>query len=191
MKNTLRNAFLGFLSITGILLVLFAIYGLITYEWNSNSPDLSASVSGSNYQETNKSNDNQNETETKSEDSTIKQEQEKTVMEEGDNPEIDEKIRAELLRIENEFSLWSDYPVNQKYYMEKGYHSASFTNPTGIDFSNIKFSFSFQDDYGNELNSQIMYDAPLQSGETIILPLEIDKSDIYGNGVISWEYELQ
>lgn len=191
MKNKIKNTVLGFLSIIGISLVLFAIYGLITYEWNVNSSGLSDSITDSDYQETNKSNDNKTESEPNTEDSSIEQEEEKTVIKEGDNPEIDSKIRAELLRIENEFSLWSDYPVNQKYYMERGYHSASFTNPTGIDFSNIKFSFSFQDDYGNELNSQIMYDAPLKSGETVILPLEIDKSDIYGNGVISWEYELQ
>ena len=192
MKNKIRNAFLGFLSISGILLVLFAIYGLITYEWNANSLGLSASISDSNYQETNKSNDNQNKTETKPENSTIKQE--KTVMKEGDNPEIDDKIRSEIIRISDDFNFWSDTPINQKYYFVGGTHSASFTNTTGIDFPNIKFTAYLQDDNGNDLSSQTIYDSSLQSGKTVIFNIDTDENGNYkdvGNIKISWEYELQ
>lgn len=193
MKNKIKNAILGFLSIIGFLLVLFAIYGLITYEWNTNSSDLSASTSDSDYQKKYKSDDNQNESEINPDDSSIKQEQEKNVVKEGDNPEIDDKIRSEIIRISDDFNFWSDIPINQKYYFVGGTHSAAFTNTTGIDFPNIKFTAYLQDDNGNDISSQTIYDSSLQSGKTVTFNMDTDENGNYedvGNIKISWEYEF-
>ena len=188
MKERIKNIIIGLLFMIGIALVSFSVYGLLTHTSGFGLLDFGFKAESTNSEK--EIQEKQTGSDPKSDFDESTEIQDTQVMKQGDNPEVDDKIKAELLRIEHEFALWSDYPVNQKYYMEKGYHSASFTNPTGIDFSNITFYFSFQDDYGNELASQIMYDAPLKSGETITLPLEIDKSDIYGNGEISWEYEL-
>lgn len=69
----------------------------------------------------------------------------------GANPDIDDRIQAELERIIPEWNVWEKEPVNGHYYMKAGEYAATFQNTTGVSFPRIKFVFSFEDTNGTSL----------------------------------------
>lgn len=130
MKNKIRNVFLGFLFTIGILLVLFAIYGLLTYQLEFSYPISSDGASISN-----QSNATATETDAGQEDTDI-------IYKEGDIPEIDQIINEQIDYICNNTNFIWDAKQEGTTLYQVGYsgdHVCSYTNKTGIDFPYFRF----------------------------------------------------
>ena len=130
MKNKIKNTVLGFLSVIGISLVLFAIYGLITYEWGFSSP-----VSSDETSPFNQSNTVSSETDTDKEDADV-------IYKEGDIPEIDQVINEQIDYICNETNFMWETRQDGNILYSGGYsgeHDTNYTNKTGIDFPYFHF----------------------------------------------------
>lgn len=130
MKNKIKNTVLGFLSVIGISLVLFAIYGLLTYEWGFSHP-----VSSDETSLFNQSNTVSAETDTDKEDADV-------IYKEGDIPEIDQVINEQIDYICNETNFMWETRQDGNILYSGGYsgeHDTNYTNKTGIDFPYFHF----------------------------------------------------
>lgn len=119
----------------------------------------------------------------------------------GDNPDIDAAIREELNRIldETDFSYHNTDGKNRGY---AGEHRASFTNQTDVDFGTLQLEISlykldnpqqYGDDAtipGEPLEVHSAYVGPLAAGETVPLSFTSDTDD-YNYFLFGYGYTLE
>lgn len=191
MNNKIRDAILGFLSIIGILLVLFAIYGLLTYEWRpyhvfSDETSLS-NQSNTATVEANKDN----------EDSDV-------IYKEGDIPEIDQIINEQIDYLCNETNfMWDEKQEGNTLYQGgySGNHICSYTNKTGIDFPYFRFwimLYNFPDPSkylgvnlppGNPLEQHELFEGKFEQMQQIPISFT-SKTSNYNYWYWTFEYKL-
>lgn len=191
MPNRVKNIVLFLLVVLAIALIGFSLHGLLQDKWEPIAESLtnfmdqiqkSASTSSAPALD-------------QSVVPTPPAPQEETGVEDltyqkGANPDIDDRIQAELERIIPEWNVWEKEPVNGHYYMKAGEYAATFQNTTGVSFPRIKFVFSFEDTNGTSLQKVDLYDGPLEKEGSIVLPVTVDQSGTYAHGTVYWGYEL-
>ncbi|MDR3767096.1 MAG: hypothetical protein Q3Y08_08725 [Butyricicoccus sp.] len=198
MRNRVKNVVLSVLVILGIALISFSLYGLLHDKWGpfvASMEDIMAQMTEKESEtpieppaEPEPPSDS-----TKPESSSDPTEQtgvEDLTYQMGANPDIDEKLLAELKRIIPEWNVWDKQPVDGHYHMKAGDYEATFQNTTGVSFPRVKFVFSFEDEAGSSLKKVDIYDGPLEKDGSVTLPLTVDQSDAYAHGTVYWGYEL-
>lgn len=202
MKERVKNGSLFVLTIIGILLIAFSLYGLFSQlwaKWNDGGED--ETVQTETVQEEVLPDEEMQAQPIAPTDSADVPVLEEELYQPGDHPDIDAAIREELNRILNEtaFSYHNDTGRNKGY---AGEHRASFTNQTDVDFGTIQLEISLYKldnprQYGDDatipdepLEVHNAYVGPLAAGETVPLSFTSDTDD-YNYFLFGYGYTLE
>ena len=202
MKERVKNGSLFVLTIIGILLIAFSLYGLFSQlwaKWIEGSKAPSAQIETA--QEAVLPKDGMQAEAAAPTDSTDMPIPEEELYRPGDNPDIDAAIREELNRIldDTTFSYQKADGINRGY---AGEHSGSFTNQTDVDFGMIQLEISLYKldnprQYGDDatipdepLEVHNAYVGPLAAGETVPLSFTSDTAD-YNYFLFGYGYTLE
>lgn len=211
MKERIKSGGLLLLTLLGILLIGYSLYGLLSQRGadsgGGTQPEIAGQTGAADAgQETDEPDAAQEKTDEPDElpvllGSDGQPVSEEDIFEPGDNPDIDAAIQKEMNRIldESEFSYRAADGKKQGY---AGEHRASFTNQTEVDFDALQLKISLYrvDDPGkyrdgtpipfDPLEVHPAYTGPLGAGETVPLSFT-SETDAYNYFLFSYRYALE